>query len=81
MAGDEQEVHEKTHMEEGSYEMQTRSLATWEEYRNIVRACKDATKKAKAHLKLNLLGEVKDNKKGLFNDVNSTRKTRESVGY
>jgi len=24
--------------------------ATWEEYRNIVRACKDATTKAKIHL-------------------------------
>jgi len=24
--------------------------ATWEEYRNMVRACRDVTRKAKAHL-------------------------------
>jgi len=28
--------------------------ATWEEYRNVVRACRDATRKAKAHLEPNL---------------------------
>ena len=28
--------------------------ATWEEYRNVVRACRHAMRKAKAHLKLNL---------------------------
>jgi len=27
---------------------------TWEEYRNVVRACRDATRKAKVHLELNL---------------------------
>jgi len=37
--------------------------ATWEEYRNVVRACKDATRKAKVHLELNLAKDVKDNKK------------------
>jgi len=37
--------------------------ATWEEYRNVVRACKDATRKAKAHLELNLARDVKNNKK------------------
>jgi len=28
--------------------------ATWEAYRNVVRACRDATRKAKAHLELKL---------------------------
>jgi len=35
---------------------------TWEEYRNVVKACKDATRKAKVHLELNLARDVKDNK-------------------
>ena len=39
-------------------------LSTWEEYRNVVRACRDATRKAKAHLELNLAKGVRDNKKG-----------------
>jgi len=54
--------------------------ATWEEYRNVVRACRDATRKAKVHLKLNLAREVKDNKKGFFNYISSKQKTRVNVG-
>jgi len=38
--------------------------ATWEEYRNVVRACRDATRKAKARLEFNLARDVKNNKKG-----------------
>ena len=36
------------------HEMWKKGLTTWEEYRNVVRACRDATRKAKAHLELNL---------------------------
>jgi len=53
---------------------------TWEEYRNVVRACREATRKAKAHLELNLTRDVKDNKKGFFKYISSKRKTRENVG-
>jgi len=35
--------------------------ATWEEYRNVVRACRDATRKAKAHLELKLARDVRNN--------------------
>jgi len=34
-----------------------------EEYRNVVRACRDATRKAKVHLELNLARDVKNNAK------------------
>jgi len=54
--------------------------ATWEEYKNVVKACRDTTKKAKVHLVLNLAREVKDNKKGFFNYISSKRKTRDDVG-
>jgi len=53
--------------------------ATWEEYRNFVKACRDATRKAKVHLELNLARDVKDNKKGLFNYISSKRKAMENV--
>jgi len=33
--------------------------ATWEEYRNVVRACREATRKAKVHLELNLARDGK----------------------
>jgi len=54
--------------------------ATWEEYRKVVRACRDAMRKAKAHLELNLARDVEDNKKGFFKYISSKRKTRENVG-
>jgi len=44
---------------------------TWEEYRNVVRACRDATRKAKACLELNLARDVKDKKKSFFNYISS----------
>jgi len=53
--------------------------ATPEEYRNVVRARRDATRKAKAHLELKLTRDVK-NKKGFFNCISSKRKARDNVG-
>ena len=54
--------------------------ATWEEYRNVVRAFRDATRKAKAHLELKLARDVKNNKKGFFNYISSKLKARDNVG-
>ena len=51
------------------HEMWKKGLTTWEEYKNVVRACRDATRKAKAHLELNLAKAIKDNKKGFFKYV------------
>ena len=62
------------------HSMWKKGLATWEEYRNVVRVCRDATRKAKAHLELNLARDVKDNKKGFFKYISSKRKTGETVG-
>jgi len=54
--------------------------ATWEEYRNVVKACRDATTKAKVHLQLNLARDVKDNKKSFFKYISSKGKTRDNGG-
>ena len=54
-------IMEKIKKKKKVYRMWDWSLATWEEYRSIVRACKDATRRTKAHLELNLMAEVKDN--------------------
>lgn len=50
------------------------------EYRSVVRTCRDATRKTKAHRKLNLVKEVKDNNKGSLKCVNSRRMTGENAG-
>ena len=62
------------------YGMWKEGQTTWEEYRNIVRVCRQAVRKAEAHLELNLARDVKDNKKGFFKYISSNQKTRENVG-
>jgi len=62
------------------YRMWKEGQATWEKYRNIVRACKEAMRKAKANLELNLARDDKDNTKGFFRYIGSKRKTRDNVG-
>jgi len=44
------------------YGMWKEGQATWEEYRNIVKVCRDATRKAKVYLKLHLARVVNDKK-------------------
>jgi len=60
------------------YEMWKEGQATWEEYRNVVRACREAM--GKAHQELNLARDVKDNNKGFFKYISCKRKTRQNVG-
>lgn len=60
--------------------MWKKGQAAWEEYRNLIRVCKDAKRKAKVYLELNLARVVKDIKKGFFKSIISKRKTRENVG-
>jgi len=62
------------------YAMWKEGQATWQEYRNAVRAHRDAMRKAKIHLELNLARDVKDKKKGFCKYINSKWKTRKNVG-
>lgn len=71
---------EKLKGKKKAYKMWKKGLATWEEYRNAVRACRDETRKARAHLELKLEKEVKDNKKSFLKYGNSKRKPRENAG-
>lgn len=70
---------EKLEQKKKVYEVWKKGLATSEEYKNIVRACRDAVRKVKTHLELNLAREVKDKKRG-FKCVSSKRKTRDALG-
>jgi len=46
----------------------------------VVKACRDAMRKAKVHLELYLTMDVKDNKKGFFSYISRKQKTRDNVG-
>lgn len=48
------------------YDMWEKGLSSWDEYRRVVRACRDVTRKAKAHLEVKLSKEIKDNNKCFF---------------
>ena len=74
------ELMEKFQWKKIVYGMWKGGLVSWKECRNIVRACRIAVRKAKAHLVLNLVREIKDKKKDFFKYVSSKRKTRENVG-
>jgi len=78
---DEQAASSKTQMEEESLQnTRKEGQATWEEHRNVVRVCRDATRKANVHLELYLARDVKDNKKDFFKYISSKWNTRENVG-
>jgi len=70
------EIRQKTKV----HGMWKEGQATWEEYRNMVKACTDAMRKAKAHLELKRARDVSNNKKGFFNYISSKRKARDNVG-
>ena len=52
---------------------------SWEEYRAIVRVCRDRIRKANALVELNLARDVKDNKKGFYRYIGRRRQAKESV--
>ena len=52
---------------------------SWEEYRAIVRVCRDRIRKAKVQMELNLARYVKDNKKGFYRYIGRRRQAKESV--
>ena len=74
------ELMRKLRRKKKVHDMWKKGLTTWEQYKNVVRDCRDATRKVKAHLELNLAKEIKNNKKGFIKYVNSKRKARENVG-
>jgi len=76
---DDQGASSGTQMEEKSLWNVETETSHLKEYRNIVRVCREAIRKAKVHLELNLARDVRD-KKGFFKYISSKRKTRDNVG-
>jgi len=71
---------EKNQMEEESLLNVEKRSGQLEVYKKIVMALRETTKMEKAHLGLNLVREVKDNKNGFFKYIKSKRSTRENMG-
>ncbi|KFP18135.1 hypothetical protein Z169_02708, partial [Egretta garzetta] len=53
--------------------------ASWEEYRDTARLCRDGVRKAKVQLELNLARDAKNNKKGFYRYVSQKRMVKESI--
>ena len=54
---------------------------SWEEYRAVVRVCRDRIRKAKVQMELNLVRDVKDSKKGFYRYIDRKRQAKESVPH
>ncbi|XP_071886556.1 uncharacterized protein [Anas platyrhynchos] len=61
------------------YNLWKRGQATREDYKDVVRLCRDKIRKAKAHLELNLATAVKENKKSFYKYINTKRRTKENL--
>ncbi|KGL81631.1 hypothetical protein N309_14517, partial [Tinamus guttatus] len=73
------ELLSKLNVKKSMYRMWKKGRAKWEEYRSIVRECRDTTRKAKTHLELELARDVRGNRKGFYKYISSKRKARENV--
>ena len=48
------------------YRKWKQGCVAWEEYRDVVHMCRDRVRKAKAQIELNLVRDVKNNKKEFY---------------
>ena len=61
------------------YRKWKQDCVVWEEYRAVVRVCRDRIRKAKAQIELDLVRDVKDNKKGFHRYIGRRRQAKECV--
>ncbi|GAB0208059.1 mitochondrial enolase superfamily member 1 [Grus japonensis] len=61
------------------YHSWKKGQATQEEYRDLVRSCRDKIRKAKAQLELNLATAVRDNKKCFYKYINNKKRAKENL--
>lgn len=54
--------------------------ATWKEHKDIACTCRNEVRKAKVHLELKLVWEVKGNRRGFCKYIDSRRNAKENVG-
>ena len=53
--------------------------ATQEDYKDVVRLCREKIRRAKAQLELNLATAIKDNKKCFYKYISNKRRAKENL--
>ncbi len=71
--GMSKELTDKLKGKKNIHEQWKKGLSTCKEYRNVVSACRGATRKAKALSEFNLAKEVKDNKKRFSRSMSAVK--------
>ncbi|KAK4823437.1 hypothetical protein QYF61_002123 [Mycteria americana] len=61
------------------YHFWKKGQATQEEYRELVKSCREKIRKAKAQLELNLVTVVRDNKKCFYKYINNKKRAKENL--
>ena len=61
------------------YDLWKRGQVSHEDYKDVVKLCRESIRRAKAQLELNLATAVMDNKKYFYKFVNSKRRIRENL--
>ncbi|KAK4830698.1 LOW QUALITY PROTEIN: hypothetical protein QYF61_012867 [Mycteria americana] len=61
------------------YNLWKKGEATQEDYKDVVRLCREKIRRAKAQLDLNLATAIKDNKKCFYNYISNKRRTKENL--
>ncbi|KAK4807040.1 hypothetical protein QYF61_018381 [Mycteria americana] len=61
------------------YHFWQKGQATQEEYRDLVKSCREKIRKAKAELELNLATVVRDNKKCFYKYINNKNRAKENL--
>ncbi|KAK4816346.1 hypothetical protein QYF61_015660 [Mycteria americana] len=61
------------------YHFWKKGQATQEEYKDLVKSCREKIRKAKAQLELNLATAVRDNKKCFYKYINNKKRAKENL--
>ena len=61
------------------YDLWKKGQATQEDYKDVVRLCREKIRRAKAQLELNLATAVKDNKKCFYKYISNKRRAKENL--
>ncbi|KAK4805322.1 hypothetical protein QYF61_018185 [Mycteria americana] len=61
------------------YDLWKKGRASQEDYKDVVRLCRDKIRRAKVKLELNLASAVKDNKKCFYKYINNKRRAKENL--
>ncbi|KAK4807004.1 LOW QUALITY PROTEIN: hypothetical protein QYF61_000333 [Mycteria americana] len=61
------------------YDLWKKGQATQEDYKDVVRLCREKIRRAKAQLQLNLATAIKDNKKCFCKYINNKRRAKENL--